>query len=186
VPDDRDPTEDDPGWAAHGGTAREPDADAPPPEASAPSPPPPELAAVVLPVRRSKAWLFVLLAVVGVTLTAVIAGTILFVDRSAPPYNSARDFFDDLVRNRRAEATALLCARDRPNAEAVLARLVRQFSGKDGLVVNALSVDRDGSRATVGYNIDVNPGDGVDHISRDLLMVEEDGEWRACPGTGLR
>jgi hypothetical protein len=188
VPDDHDPTEDQPGWAAPDGTAREPDdaaePDAPSPETAIPAPPPPELAYEPAPLRRSKVWLYVLLAICGVTLSAVIAGTILFVDRTAPPYDAARDFFGDLVHNRRAEAAARLCERDRPNAEAILARLVRQFFGEDGLVVNALSVDRDGARATVEYAIDTNPGDGVDNVTHELLVVEEDGDWRVCPGQG--
>lgn len=191
MPDEPDPAAEQPGWAAPGGASREPDADGAPPEATVPSPPAPMEPAPFSPppggepTRRSKAWLVTLLAVLGVALLAAIGGTILFVDRTLPPYDAAEDFLHDLVRNRRAEAAAQLCERDRANADAVLERVARTFFGHDGLVVNALGVDRDGSTATVEYNVDIDrDDDNVDNITHELPLVEEDGEWRPCPGGG--
>ena len=132
-------------------------------------------------MRRSKAWLITLLSVLGIALIAAIVGTVLFVDRTVPPYDAAKDFLQDLVHNRRAEAASQLCERDRANADAVLERVVRTFFGKDGLVVNAFGVDRDGSTATVDYDVDTDPDDDVDNITHELRLVEEDGEWRPCP-----
>ncbi len=116
--------------------------------------------------------------------TAVLAGTVLFVDRSLPPYQGAYDFLDDVTAGRGQASFDRLCASDRDDPETAIAALNRRIEFGDEVTVNALSVDRDGDRATVEVIID--PGGSADTRHFDLPMREEGGDWKACPGDIVR
>jgi hypothetical protein len=130
-------------------------------------------------------WLIVLLTVAGLGILAVIAGTVLFVDRTLPPYDAAHEFVNDIIDGDRAAAADLLCANDRESSERAISLVRGSFGSSPATItVNALSVDRNDDRATVEYNVDVKNRDFGDHTV-ELSMREERGEWLACPSDGL-
>lgn len=193
--------ENEPGWAAPGQAPRDPAAPAPPapgeqtqeaPPPSAPSAawqavpavpgpaqgaPPPGV-----PRRGGKAWLFLLIALLGVTVITVILGTVLFVDRTLPPYNGAHDFLSALIHGRQSEARARLCTPDRESfTERALSSVSSKFDGGK-ILVNPFDVDRTGNHALVSFSVDL-PGTSRSP-SYDLPMREEGGRWLACPLSG--
>ncbi len=121
-----------------------------------------------------------LVLALGTILLFVLAGTVLFVDRSLPPYQGAYDFLDDVTAGREQAAVARLCAADRSDPQSAFDALSRRIDFGDKITVNALSVDRDGDRATVEVRVD--PGGSSSARSFDLPMREEGGDWKACPG----
>jgi hypothetical protein len=189
--------EDQPGWAAPSLPPTEPST-APLPPPGMPAVPPPGVPAApvppggwapggwtpgwgpTLPPRRSRRWVVVLVAVLSLALAAAIAGTVLFVDSTLPPYNAAHDFIDDVFHGRTSSASARLCAHDRERARGALYRVRSTFGFGTTPSVNVFSVDRDGNRATVDYSVDTSP-----HVTTYTLeMRREGGSWKACPGAG--
>jgi hypothetical protein len=137
-------------------------------------------------VKRRKTWLVVLLSVIGLGVVVAIAGTVLFVDRTLPPFDAANDFLDDLADSRVDRAAAQLCSSDREDAEDAIGEVTRRFPGGDELFVNPLGVDREGSRAWVEFTITVgDDDDSDDDRSYRLPLRQENGEWRPCPGDGV-
>ena len=135
------------------------------------------------PKPRSLRWVVVLVAALALTVGAAIAGTVLFVDRTLPPYNAAHEFVRDVIHGRTSAAAARLCAADREHSQDAI-DTVRSSFGFDAttITVNVLAVDRDGDRATVDYDVDI-PHDPTTY---HLQMRQEGGAWKACPGSGLR
>jgi hypothetical protein len=192
--------DDQAGWGAPDQRSREPDTTAaepgtappPPPPAPPMAPPPgwestpPPTTAAGAPVarRRGKTWLVVLISVLAVVVVAAIVGTVLFFDRTYPPYEAARDFIEDVDDGNFTSAFDRLCDADKSDLSQE--RLRSLFSGilqgSDGLTTNPLSVDRDGDVATVDFTVSFNDDDDT----YELPMREEDGEWRPCPGDQLR
>jgi len=191
----------EPGWAAPGEVSRSPDpgsggdatAPASPPTAplppvadtpsaawSAPPAPAPPAGPTSAPSRR---WLWVLLSVCGLILVIAIAGTVLFVTRTLPPYNGAHDFVSDVIHNRPNAAAAKLCDEDRGDAESALRAIRQKLGFQSGSVsVNPFTVEREGDRATVEYSIDYTHSDR--NPTFDLHMRLEHGDWLACPLSG--
>ncbi len=202
TPTDGGPGETDPGWAAPGLPPREPadtSAGAAPGEPTPATPPPPTTplppvapAAPAAPPpgtppgarpRKRRVWLVVLLAVLGVGLVAAIAGTVLFVENTKPPYDAAEDFLDLVRLNQRERAASSLCAADRDDASSALDNVKETYSGGKRLIVNVLGVDVDGDRAWVEYEIELRFDDGS--RTYRLPLVKEGGDWRPCPGSGI-
>jgi hypothetical protein len=124
--------------------------------------------------------LVVLIAALAVILAAVIGGTVLFIDRTLPPYQGAKDFLDAIVHGRRSAAEARLCSADREHAESAIENVRKTFGDRRAkIVVNPLSVDRSGERAIVEYTVDAS-GTRFDHTFK-LEVRHENGEWKACP-----
>jgi hypothetical protein len=200
VPDDEQ--SDQPGWGAPHLPPREPSGgDAPPPEdvqtapvASAPPPPsaawtqPPPAAAPVAPgttqPRRRRGWLIALVSVLCVIVLTGVLGTVFFVTATLPPFSAANDFVNDLAGAKFRSAASQLCAADQDNADRALSIVTRHFPGNDQVAVNPLTVDRDGSRATVEYTVSADLSNR-DHTYK-LPLREEHGDWLACPGDALR
>jgi len=137
------------------------------------------------PAKRRKTWLIVLLSVIGLGIVVAIAGTVLFVDRTLPPFDAANAFLDDLADSRVDQAADQLCSSDRERPEEAISQVTRRFPGGDELFVNPLGVDRDGSRAWVEFTITARNGDDDHDRSYRLPLRQEDGDWRPCPGDGV-
>jgi hypothetical protein len=197
---DADADADQIGWAAPDHAAREPAAGSTPP---APPPPPPTASTPLPPTapmtpprgvasmpqasvpRRGRGWVVVLVAALTVITLSAIVGTVLFVDRTEPPYDAAHDFLAVVLRfPTAAVASSQLCAGDSDDPEGAVAAIERTFAvnGRATVSVNALGVDRSDDVATVKYSVD--PTIGATHTYK-LSMREENGTWRACPGDGL-
>jgi hypothetical protein len=156
----------------------------PPPGWTAP-PAPGAAAGAPVERRRGRTWLVLLIVIVGLVFTAGILGTVLFVDRSLPPYEAASDFIDDIDDRDFTAAFDRLCAADTESQVETLRSLFSGIlQGSDKLTTNPLSVDRTDDRATVDFT--VSYGDGDDDRTYELHVREEDGEWRPCPGDELR
>ena len=196
MPGDGAPDADAPGWAAPT-PVPPPGSGAPVPGAPAPAAPPaPATSAWTVPPtpaaamssgaapRKRRGWIVVLVLALVAIVAIGIAGTVLFVTRTLPPYQGAYDFLDDVNAGREQAAIAGLCAAGRDDPQAAFGELARRINTGDTVTVNFLSVDRDGGRATVEYVVDP-PGTTVGR-TYDLLVVEEDGDWKACPGQSLR
>jgi hypothetical protein len=178
-------------------TAPEPTGgDAPAPEAvvptgtsgPAPAPPPPPTGTFTAPPRRRRRWLVVFLVIMGLIVLIVIAGGVLFATRTLPPYNAASDFVDDLADNKFSAAADQLCDADQDDADAAISSVTRHFVGRDNVVVNPLTVDRDGDIAWVDYTVsnDDTPENEDDTKTFQLVVVEEDGDWKPCPSGAAR
>lgn len=189
--------EDQPGWAAPGSTPTEPspwDAPAVPPPGAPPPPvswsaptaptagvptvPPPHTAPGAPARKRGKGWLVALLAALVAILAMAIAGTVLFVTRTLPPYNAAHDFLDDVNHHRDSSAARRLCALDSSQPDSAIRGIQGHFRNGKTYSVNLLGVDRSGSVATVEYTVTENGGSTR---TFRLPVVEEQGTWKACP-----
>lgn len=134
------------------------------------------------PQPRSRRWVVVLVAALALTVGAAIAGTVLFVDRTLPPYNAAHDFVRDVIQGRTSTAAARLCSADREHSQDAIDTVRSTFGfGSATVTVNVLTVDRNGDRATVDYNVTPRAP-----TTYHLQMRLEGGSWKACPGSGLR
>lgn len=191
-----------PGWGAphlpprepSGGDAPSPGDVAAAPVASGPPPPsaawtqPPPAGAPVVPgatqPRKRRGWLIALVSVLGVIVLTVVLGTVFFVTATLPPFSAANDFVNDLAGAKFRAAASQLCAADRDNADRALSIVTRHFPGSDQVTVNPLTVDRDGSRATVEYTVSANRSNRGH--TYELPLREERGDWLACPGDVLR
>ena len=181
---DEPPAEDQAGWAAPAPTPR-------PTPAPAPAPAPGAVASLLgamtagtRPPRKRRGWIVALVAALGAIVALSIAGTVLFVDRTLPPYQGAYDFLSDVTAGRENAATAGLCKADRSNPEAALGVLGRQIAVGSTVHVNFLDVSRDGDRADVDFLVE--PRGSTTSTTFELPMREEDGDWKACPGASLR
>ena len=134
------------------------------------------------PKRRRRTWIVVLVSVMAAIFAIAAVGTALFVSRTLPPYSAADDFMGDLVDGRFDAAADRLCRSDRDRAEEVLLPITVRFVGGEHLSVNPFTVDRDDDRATVEYAIRERRS-GKDRIYA-LRVLEENGDWRPCPGAG--
>jgi hypothetical protein len=123
--------------------------------------------------------LFVLIGALVAIVAAAVIGTVLFVDNTLPPLDSANDFLNDLADARFQSAVDRLCVADRATPQDALTSVTRHFPGHNRVSVNPLDVDRDGDYATVGYTVSARASGPSD--SYELPMVYEGGEWRPCP-----
>jgi hypothetical protein len=146
---------------------------------------PSPLAAAGAPKKpRGRAWLVWLLGVLSLILVMAVAGTVLFVTRTLPPYNGARDFLNDVSQNRTEAADSRLCAADSGSPEAALQAVRQALLGGKTFAVNPLGVDRSGSTATVDFTVTYRSGQS-DQTFRLPLALEQ-GTWKACPNQALR
>jgi hypothetical protein len=122
--------------------------------------------------------------VLGVIVLTAGLGTVFFVTATLPPFSAANDFVNDLANAKFRSAARQLCAADKDNADRALSIVTRHFPGNDQVTVNPLTVDRDGSRATVEYTVSADRSNR-DH-TYELPVREEHGDWLACPGDALR
>jgi len=152
----------------------------PPPGAPAAPPQPAPAQWTPAPLKRRRTWLVVLLTIVGLMIIVAVAGGVLFVTRTLPPYNGAHDFMEALVDGSRREAVSRLCARDREDPDQAFQTVLRNIAGRGEVevTVNPFGVSRDGDRATVDYTVSSD-----DDETHELVVVEEDGDWKACPST---
>lgn len=171
-----------PADATSGGSTPEPPPSAPPP-ASTPPPQPAPAQWTPAPAKRRRTWLVVLLSILGAMVVVAIAGVALFVTRTLPPYRGAHDFMEALVDGSRSEAVSRLCARDREDPDEAFQSVLRNIAGrgKVEVSVNPFGVSRDGDRATVDYTVSRDDDDFDDDETHELVVVEEDGDWKACP-----
>ncbi len=158
-----------------------PSAPAGPPPGWTPPPPPTGAAGAPVVRRRGKTWLVVLISVVAVVFVAGILGTVLFFDRSYPPYEAARDFVDRIERREFVAADAQLCSAERGGGTIERFRTAIDLADASDLSPNPLSVDRDGDRATVDFRVNYR---NRDDRSYELRLVRENGDWKPCPFRG--
>ena len=195
--DDRDA--DQPGWAAPGSTSGEPEPitwgapavpepGAPPPPTGwaqptapatgVPAVPPPQVAPGAPRRKRGKGWLVVLVVVLGTVLALAIAGTVLFVTRTLPPYNGANDFLTDVAHHRDGAAAGRLCGADTGGTDAIQRIRDRLGGHISTITTNPFGVDRAGSTARVDFSVSYDNGRSSRSFS--ILIVDENGTWKAC------
>ena len=145
--------------------------------------PAPEAAAGAPRRARGRAWLVALLAVLSLIVAMAVAGTVLFITRTLPPYNAARHFLDDVTHDRRAAAAAHLCSADAGSPEDIIQAVRSRVGGSiDSITANPLGVDRSGSTATVDFSVAYS--DGRHSRTFFIRVREENGSWKACPRSG--
>ena len=163
------------GWAAPGQAPREPAAPASPApgeQSQPPPPPPPEQTASAAwqaapaaprppgPARRGgRKWLVVLVALLSVTVIMVIVGSVLFANRTLPPYHGAHDFLSDVIHGRASEAGARLCAADRENPERALSKVSSTFDGERSSSTHSTLTARAITRSSATRSICPGPAD---------------------------
>jgi hypothetical protein len=198
-----DRPEDEPGWAAPNPPGSVPDATVPSPPApvgwgegwNVPSTapggtatgavvPPPQAAAGAPRKPRGRAWLVWLLGALSLIVVMTIGGTVLFVTRTLPPYNGARDFLNDVSHDRTDAADNRLCAADSGSPQAALQVVRQALTGGKTFAVNPLGVDRSGDTATVDFTVTYRSGQSSQTFS--LPLTYENGTWKACPSPALR
>jgi flagellar basal body-associated protein FliL len=145
------------------------------PAATVPSP---HAAAGAPPKPRGRAWLVVLLIVLGLIVAMAAGGTVLFATRTLPPFNGAHDFLED-VRTDRPSASHVCAAQTPDQAVRQERDQIQSFGDPKTITVNALGVDRTGNTATVDFTVTYRGG-GASH-SFSLTVVDENGTWKACP-----
>lgn len=175
VPASTDPTAPDPSAPGYAAPTPPPPA---PPGGFAPAPP----------ARTKRRWLPVFLVLMGVIVLIIVAGGVLFVTRTLPPYQAANDFVDDLADNKFQAAADQLCAADQDDPDAAISTVTRNFVGRDNVAVNPFGVDRSGDTATVDYTVsnDDTPDNADDSKTYELRVVNEDGDWKPCPNASAR
>lgn len=191
--DDR--TEDQPGW----GAPREPDSitwgtpAAPPPPGPPTTPggwfeptspagtavPPPQTAPGAPRRKRGKGWIVALILVLGLIVAMGIAGTVLFITRTLPPYNGARDFLSDVQHGNDDSAAGRLCSSESGDTSVVQDVRNRLGGNIKSISANALGVDRSGSSARVDFSVTYSNGTSSRTFS--IPVVDENGTWKACP-----
>jgi hypothetical protein len=128
-----------------------------------------------------------MIGVLTLIILSIIAGTVIFFQRSYPPYDAANKFIERIDDRNFDAAYRQLCAADKGDTIGSAERLRGLFSnllqGSRGLTTNPLSVDRDGNRAKVDFSVDYG---GRDDKQYTLFMREENGDWKPCPGDELR
>jgi hypothetical protein len=197
-----DRPEDQPGWASPEppGSSPNPTEPSPPPiawgdawnvpptepggTAAGTVVPPPQAAAGAPRKPRGRAWLVWLLTALSLILIMAIGGTVLFVTRTLPPYNGARDFLSDVSHDRTDAADGRLCTADAGSPEAALQVVRQALTGGKTFAVNPLGVDRSGNTATVDFTVSYRSGQSNQTFS--LPLVLENGSWKACPSAALR
>ena len=132
---------------------------------------------------RGRGWLVALIAALSLIVAMAVAGTVLFITRTLPPYNAARDFLADVRHNRPDDAATHLCASDAASPQDIIRGVRSRIGGSiDGISPNALGVDRSGSTATVDFTVTYSNGRHSRTFS--LRLREEHSSWKACPGAG--
>jgi hypothetical protein len=176
--------EDQPGWAwpqPSGGTEPAGGATSTSPS-EAWTVPSPQAAAGAPRRRRGRGWLVALLLVLGFIVATGVAGTVLFVTRTLPPYRAAHDFVADVVHDQPGPAAHNLCSSDSATPEDAIQR-VRRTVDEPGtfktLSANPLGVDRSGDSATV--DVSVTYEGSVSSRTYPMPVVREGGSWKACP-----
>jgi len=200
-----DRPEDQPGWAMPSGSPPPPPPPppastggwaAPPSDASwswtgtpttpavptAPGPPPGVPPAAGPRRRHRRRWMVVLLSMLALIVVLAGAGTVLFVTRTLPVYNGAKDFLDDVAQRNESAAAGRLCSADADTPHETLNGVNQTIddSNAKSISANPLGVHRTGDTATVSFTVTYNGGRGDETFK--LPMVLEDGHWRACPG----
>jgi len=133
------------------------------------------------PRRRRRAWLVTLLVAIALIVAMAGAGTGLFVTRTLPPYNGARDFLHDVAAHEEGGAEGRLCAADATDPQTTLQGVDESIDRADAqtLSANPLGVDRSGSTATVTFTVTYRGGRSDKTFT--LPMTLEGGSWKACP-----
>lgn len=127
---------------------------------------------------RGRAWLVVLLIVLGLIVAMAAGGTVLFASRTLPPYNGARHFLDD-VRNDQPNPSHV-CSADTPDQAVRQVRdRLQSFGDVNTIAPNAFGVDRTDNTAKVDFTVTYHGGRSSRSFS--LLVVDESGTWKACP-----
>ena len=154
---------------------------APPPPPTAPTLPAPPAASGPPRRRRGKGWLVTLLVVLALIVALAGAGTGLFVTRTLPPYDGAKDFLNDVAQHDQRDAADRLCAADAGHPTETLQGIDDSIDRSDAttLSANPLGVSRSGSTATVTFTVTYHGG-RADKTFR-LAMALEGGSWKACP-----
>ena len=131
------------------------------------------------PSAPRKRWIVVLIGTMVLIVGIAIAGTVLFVDNTWPPLDTAYAFTNDLQDGDVDDAYANLCDRLRgPGGRGDFGDFADDFL--DGLLtisVNPFGVDRDGDRASVDFTANYR---GSRHVDLELTLVHERGDWRVC------
>lgn len=191
--DERGP--DQPGWAAPEpepitwGAPTVPPPGAPPPPvgwaqptapaAGVPAVPPPQTAPGAPRRKRGKGWLVALLVVLGTILAMAIAGTVMFVTRTLPPYNGASNFLTDVAHRRDSAAAGRLCSFDTGGVDSIQQIRDRLGGHITTMTANPFGVDRSGSTAKVDFTVSYDNGRSSRSFS--ILIVDDNGTWKACP-----
>ena len=124
-----------------------------------------------------------LLVVLSLIVAMAVAGTVLFITRTLPPYNAARHFLDDVTHDRPGGAAAHLCSADAASPEDVIQAMRSRVGGSiQTIAANPLGVDRSGSTATVDFS--VTYADGRHSRTFSISVRDEHGSWKACPRSG--
>jgi hypothetical protein len=132
---------------------------------------------------RGRGWLVALVAALSLIVAMAVAGTVLFITRTLPPYNAARHFLTDVTHDRPAAAATHLCSADAGSPEDIIQGVRSRVGGSiQSIAANPLGVDRSGSTATVDFTVTYS--DGRHNRTFSLRLREENGSWKACPGAG--
>jgi hypothetical protein len=103
----------------------------------------------------------------------------LFVTRTLPPYNGARDFLADVAHHRDRAATARLCSLDNRGVDAIQQIRHRLGGNISTITPNPFGVDRSGNTATVEFSVSYS--NGTNTRSFTIMVVDENGTWKPCP-----
>jgi hypothetical protein len=180
-------SEDQPGWAAPDVTPTEPGPWSAPPAGPPPAPtgwdqpavPPPPTAAGAPRRKRGKGWLVALLVVLGSIVAMTVAGTVLFITRTLPPYTAAHAFLEDVAHHRDASAARRLCGTDSSPDTTIQGVRADLGNNINTISVNPFGVDRSGDTATVDVSVSYYGGRSTRSFS--VPVVDEHGHWKACP-----
>lgn len=124
-------------------------------------------------------WLVALLIALGAILAMAIAGTVLFVTRTLPPYNAADDFLSAVKRGDDNAATSQLCSADGGDAQRAIQIVRDVMNDAKSVSPNPLGVDRSDNSTRVDFTVTYNGSKSSQ--SYVLPMVKEGGSWKACP-----
>jgi hypothetical protein len=135
-------------------------------------------------VRRRRARA-VLLVVAVLVVLAVAGASVFFMTTRKPPLDAANAYFGDLAAGDLAAAYDRLCdeSKEAVAEDRYVASLERSLGGVfaiEGYTANPFTVDVDGSRASVDFEVTYAEA-GTGDVTLDLR--EEGGDWRPCIDT---
>lgn len=144
-----------------------------------PAVPPPQTAPGAPRRQRGKGWIVALVLVLGLIVAMAIAGTVLFITRTLPPYNGTQDFLSDVQHGNDDAAAGRLCSSE--SGDTGVVQDVRDKLGGNikSISANAFGVDRSGASARVDFSVTYDNGRSSRSFS--IPVVDENGTWKACP-----